>query len=261
MANPNLGFMRRPAALTKGGVLIAVLMLSSPMNVAQTPESNKQTVKKIDASVAARDANLLGYTVTELYRVYRGADTSHPAAQMTVKTTYRKDTGKSFVVVAKSGSELVLKEILGRVLDNERVMTQPANRAQAVLTSANYTMTLKGQDTVDGRACRVVAIVPKRNSPYLFRGTIWVDADDGSIVKLDGVASKAASVLAGATQVSRQYANINGLPMATHAAAVAGSWLLGQTTIDIDYSGYQMTLANEPGTPQIVGQAGLKSVP
>jgi hypothetical protein len=106
----------------------------------------------------------------------------------------------------------------------------------------------------------VVAIVPKRSSPYLFRGTIWVDAQDGSIVKLDGVASKAASVLAGATQVSRQYANIDGLPMATHAEAVAGSWLLGQTTIDIDYSGYEMTLRSAGGGPQVVGQAGLQAI-
>ncbi len=106
---------------------------------------------------------------------------------------------------------------------------------------------------MDGRACRVVAIVPKKSSPYLFRGTIWVDAQDGSIVKLEGVASKAASVLAGATQVSRQYANMNGLPMATRATAVAGSWLLGQTTIDIDYSGYEMALRGGTVVPQMAG--------
>jgi len=238
---------------------LLVTTLFSRMALSQQPGGDS-TIQKIDASVGARDENLLGYTVTEIYRVYRGADKEHAAAQMTVKTTYRKDAGKSYVIVSQSGSELLLKEVLGRILDNERVMTQPANRAQAVLTTTNYTMTVKGDQTVNGRGCRVVAIVPKKSSPYLFRGTIWVDAQDGSIVKLDGVASKAASVLAGATQVSRQYANISGLPMATHAEALAGSWLLGQTTIDIDYSDYEMTLRGGVGGPQIVGQAGLKGV-
>jgi hypothetical protein len=258
MVNPKSSRVRPLSAIGAIICLLATAVVST-MALAQQAES-KPMIQKIDASVAARDENLLGYTVTELYRVYRGADKMHPSAVMTVKTTYRKDSGKSYVILSQSGSELLIKEVLGRVLDSERLMTQPVNRVQAVLTTANYIMTVKGDDTVDGRTCRAVAIVPKKISPYLFRGTIWVNAQDGSIVKLDGVASKAASVLAGATQVSRQYANVNGLPMATHAEAVAGSWLLGQTTIDIDYSGYEMTLQDGSGGPQIVGRAGLKAI-
>ena len=241
--------------------MICLLVIAASLTpaIAQQRDSNP-TIQKIDASVASRDENLLSYTVTEIYRVYRGADKTHPAAQMTVKTTYRKESGKSYVILSESGSELLLKEVLGRILDSERIMTEPANRSQAVLTTANYTMTVKGEDHVDGRACKVVAIVPRKSSPYLFRGTIWVDAQDGSIVKLDGMASKAASVLAGASQVSRHYTNINGLPMATHAEAEAGSWLLGQTTIDIDYSGYEMTLRGGSGGPQTVGPAVVKAL-
>ncbi len=259
MVNPSPFLLRRLFAVPAITICLLATTLSPTTALAQQPASNP-TFQKIDASVATRDENLLGYTVTEIYRVYRGADKTHAAAQMTVKTTYRKESGKSYVILSQSGSELLLKEVLGRILDSERMMTQPANRAQAVLTTANYTMTVKGDDRVDGRACRVVAIVPKRSSPYLFRGTLWVDAQDGSIVKLDGVSSKAASVLAGASQVSRQYTQINGLPMATHAEAEAGSWLLGQTTIDIDYSGYEMTLRGGTSGPQTVGQAGVKAV-
>jgi outer membrane lipoprotein-sorting protein len=231
----------------------AVLMMCSALAVAES--SAKKTIEKIDASVATRDENLLGYTVTEQYRVYRGSDRVHPAAEMTVKTTYRKDAGKSYVILTQSGSELLLKEVLGRVLDSERLMTQPANRAQAVLTTENYNMTVKGEEMVNGRACDVVVIMPKRSSPYLFNGKIWVDALDGSIVKLQGVASKSASVLTGAAQVSRQYVNINGIPMATNATAVAASWILGQTTIDIEYTGYQMNLSNSTGALQTAGHA------
>lgn len=228
------------AAYARAAVICVCVTLCT--GVFAQPDQNQKIIQKIDSSVAARDENLLAYTVTEQYKVYRGSDHEHTAAEMTVKTTYRKDAGKSYVILTQSGSELILKELLPRILDSERLMTQPANRAQAVLTSANYQMTVKGAETIDGRSCTVVAIVPRKNSPYLFRGAIWVDANDGSIVKLDGVASKSASVFAGASQVSRSYANIDGLPMATHAAAVAGSWLLGTTTIDIDYLDYKMTL-------------------
>ncbi len=196
----------------------------------------------VDASVAHRDDNLLSYTVTEHYRVYRGADHEHPAAEMVVRTLYRKDTGKTFTILSQSGSHLLLSEVLGHVLDSETLMTQPVNRSRVVLTSLNYQMRPNGSENVDGVDCVRIAIVPKTSSPYLFKGTIWVNAKDGDIVKLQGVTSKNASVLTGATEVSRVYEVIDGVPMATHATADASSWLLGSTTIDIDYTGYQMTM-------------------
>lgn len=196
----------------------------------------------VDASVAHRDDNLLSYTVSEHYRVYRGADHEHPAADMVVRTLYRKDSGKTFTIVSQSGSHLLLTEVLGHVLDSETLMTQPVNRGRVVLTSLNYEMTALGSERVNDVDCVRISIVPKTSSPYLFKGTIWVNAKDGDIVKLDGVTAKSASVLTGATQVSRVYGEIDGMPMATHATAEANSWVLGSTTIDIDYTGYQMTL-------------------
>src|SRR4051794_32559054 len=157
MANPGLLPVRALLAILGITVSMLAIALLPAMALAQTPE-RKQTIEKIDASVSWRDENLLGYTVTELYRVYRGADKEHPAAEMTVKTTYHKESGKSYVILSQTGSELLLKEVLGRILDSERLMTQPANRAQAVLTTANYSMTVKSDAVVDGRACRVVAI-------------------------------------------------------------------------------------------------------
>ena len=60
---------------------------------------------------------------------------------------------------------------------------------------------------------------PKHKAPNMIDGTLWVDARDGSIVKIDGVASKSPSAFAGTTHMMRQYMNIDGYPMATHARA------------------------------------------
>jgi hypothetical protein len=209
----------------------------------------------IDASVAHRDDNLLSYTVTEHYKVYRGADHVHPAAEMTVRTLYRKDSGKTFTILSQSGSHLLLSEVLGHVLDSETLMTQPANRSRVVLTSANYAMTAHGVDKVNGADCVRISIVPKTSSPYLFKGTIWVNGKDGDIVKLDGVTSKSVSMLTAATQVSRVYGEVDGMPMATHATAESNSWLLGATTIDIDYNGYQLTLRTTTATAEGQGDS------
>ncbi len=83
-------------------------------------------------------------------------------------------------------------------------------------------------------------------SQYLFNGKLWVDAQDFAIVQLKGTASKSAFFLASAAEVTRQYDEIRELPMATHAEAVSGSALLGQTVVKIDYSNYQLDLAAGP---------------
>lgn len=212
--------------------------LFAPSLASQATEAS--VVRGIDLSVASREQNLLGYTVTEHYSVFRGQDKTHPAAEMTVRTTYEKDKGKSYEILNQSGSEIILKQVLARVLDSERVATEPANRSTALINSANYSMHVKGSEIVGGRACLALAIEPRRKGQYLFQGSLWVDAQDGSIVQLAGYTAKSPSIFAGPTQVARQYSVIDSLPMATHASATSQSWLFGQTTIEIEYTGYQI---------------------
>jgi hypothetical protein len=205
------------------------------------PDANAEILQKIDASVHAREEGLLGYTVNERYRVFRNHDESHPVAEMIVRTTYQKDVGKKFSIVSGSGSEL-MRRVLETILDNERRLTQPANRASAVIASANYEMSVQGSAVIDGRNCIAVALKPRRASEYVMNGTVWVDAEDGSIVQVEGITARSPSVFSGASQVFRQYTMIDGFPAATHARAVSNSWLVGQTVITIDYTDYAMQL-------------------
>ena len=210
---------------------------------AQEPDISS-VVRGIDAAVMARIDGIAGYTVTEHYAVYRNKDEEHPVAEMTVNTTYKKETGKSYFIVSQSGSEIVRRLVLGAILDNEQHVNQPGIREGAWLTSANYEMKLKpgGTQRLDGRECLVLDISPKRKTPYLIKGTIWVDAKDYLIVQLQGTASKSSSVLTGPTQVIRQYANVSGFAQAIHARAVSDSFLFGQTIVKIDYQGYDIRL-------------------
>jgi hypothetical protein len=163
---------------------------------------------------------------------------------MTVKTDYRKESGKNYTILSESGSAIIRKAVLGAILDNEKTINKPGIREGSWITSANYEMKLKSGATqnLDGRSCLVLSITPKRKTPYLIDGTLWVDAKDYTIVQLQGVSSKSPSVFTGPTQMMRQYANVNGFAMATHARAVSHSFLLGETVVTIDYRGYQMQL-------------------
>jgi hypothetical protein len=208
------------------------------------PLDEQAVIRGVDAAVKARIDAISSYTDTEHYAVFRGQDESHPAAEMIVRTTYQRDTGKSYQILSESGSGTLQRLLLHPILDREREINQPGNREASWITSANYEMKVKqgGLQSVDGRPCYVIAISPRLKAPNLIQGTVWVDAKGQSIVKLEGVASKSVSVFTGPAQVMRQYAVIDGFAEATHARAVSSSYLFGQTVVSIDYQHYEIKI-------------------
>ena len=208
---------------------------------ADAPLDQAAVIRQVDAAVQARVNAIAGYTVTEHYSVFHGTDEMHSVAEMTVKTTYRRETGKSYEVLSQSGSALIRRLGLDPLLDSEKNINLPGNVQHAWIDSENYNMTLKaGTQVLEGRTCFVLAIDPKRKAPNLIVGSLWVDAKDGSIVQLEGVASKAPSVFAGVTHMMRQYAMVDGFSMATHARAESSTFLYGRTVVTIDYTGYKI---------------------
>ncbi len=211
--------------------------------VAQQPDQAAM-IRQIDSAVAARVDNILEFTDVEHYSVYRGGDETHPAAEMTVRDTYRKGVGKEYTTLSESGSGLILRFGLKPLIDNEKTINLPGNWEKSWFTSANYEMKLKpgGVQRLNGRDCFVFAITPRAKAPNLIIGTLWADTKDGSLVQIEGDSSKSPSAFAGTTHMMRQYTNINGFAMAMHARAQSTSMLFGQTVVTIDYRDYHLQL-------------------
>ncbi|HTW62351.1 MAG TPA: hypothetical protein VMD55_11130 [Terracidiphilus sp.] len=233
--------MRRRAACAALGALLWAPAAADP---APEPDA-ASVVRMIDAEVQHRVQAVLEFTDIEHYRVFRGGDETHAVAEMTAKDLYRKGSGKTYTVLSRSGSDIVLKFGLKPLIENEKRINNPATVAQSWFTSANYIMKLKpgGIQKVNGRDCYVLSIAPKQKAPNMIDGTLWVDAHDGSIAQVEGVASKSPSPFAGTTHMMRRYTQIEGFPMATHARAESSSLLFGRTVVLIDYSDYHLQIA------------------
>lgn len=232
--------MRKIGAVCAAIALLAIVVTAR----AADPLPDEATaIRRVDAAVLTRVNRIAGYTVTEHYAVYRGKDEMHPVAEMMVKTTYRRQTGKSYQVISQSGSSLIRRLGLDPLLEREKEINLPSEVAHSWITSANYDLKLKpGTQFLNGRECLEFAIMPKRKAPNLIVGSLWVDAKDYTIAKLEGIASKAPSVFAGETHMMRQYAYVDGFSMATHARAESTTFLYGKTVVSIDYTDYKLDL-------------------
>jgi outer membrane lipoprotein-sorting protein len=217
------------------------------MAVAAEQIDSAAILQKIDAAVKARVDGIEGYSDTEHYAVFRNNDEIHPVAEMTVKTTYKRETGKSYQILSESGSPLMRNLVLHAILDNEQHINMPGVREGSWVTTANYEMQVKpgGIQKVNGRDCVALVLKPRRRAPYLLEGILWVDAKNGEIVQIEGTATKSSSVFTGTTEMMRQYVDIDGFGEATHARAQSDSFLFGPTVVKIDYQDYQIQL--QPG--------------
>ena len=228
--------------LKAGGTLVlALLVCTNATRVLSQQIDNATAIRNIDAAVKARVDHIAGYTDTEHYKIFKGKDENHPVAEMVVKTTYRPESGKNYQVLSHHGSGILYKFLLLPMLDTERDINDPAKVGASYIVSANYDMQLKPGGLVqqDGHTCWALAIAPRRKAPNLIEGTLWVDAKDFTIVRLEGVTSKSPSIWSQPAQVMRQYAKVDGFAQATHARGESES-VFGKAVVTIDYEGYQI---------------------
>ena len=231
--------------MARGGRLGWWIVLAALVVASQAGgEELDPMIRQIDAAAHLRYETVLGFTVIEHYAVYRGEDETHTAAEMAVRTTYRKGVGKSYEILSQSGSELIQRFGLKPLLDNEKEINEPGNVEHSWFTSDNYGMIVKRdvKQTIEGHDCIAVSMTPLRKAPNMVDGTLWVDARDSSIVEIEGTASRSPSIFAGTTHMMRRYTAMSGFAMATHARAESGSALFGRTVVTIDYSDYRLEL-------------------
>jgi hypothetical protein len=224
---------------TVAGIFILVLFRVPGLTQEHDPAA---VIRVVDAAVGARFENILGFTDVEHYAVYRGDDQVHPVAEMTVKDTYKKGVGKSYAILSESGSSILLHFGLKPLLESEQTINEPGNVEKSWFNSANYNMKLNSATVqkLNGRDCFALEINPREQAPNLIIGTMWVDAKDGTLAQINGVASKNPSAFSGTTHMMRQYTNIDGYSMAIHARAESDSPLFGHTIVTIDYSDYKL---------------------
>jgi hypothetical protein len=197
-------------------------------------------IQRVDEAELAREANLGGYTVTEHYSVFRNGG-SQPAADTLVNTVYKKGQGKQYTVTSRSGSSLLQKYLIDRILKEEADVSKSENRGAILVTSTNYDMEFERPDSILGRNCLVLKLSPKRKSQYLVEGNAWVDAQNFHLVRVQGKLSAKPSFFAGIPTIRRDYHELQGFAVATSSHSESSSMLLGSTVVNIEYQNYQVT--------------------
>lgn len=159
-------------------------------------------------------------------------------AEMLVQVQGDPDGTKHFDVVSEEGWKAAHKHVLHKMLESESESSRPELRARARLNSENYEFDLVGTEIVADRWAYVLDITPKRKEKYLFRGRIWVDAEDYALVRAEGNPAKNPSFWTKSTHFVQMYQKSGSLWFPLSTQSVTDAHIFGATDVNIDYFNY-----------------------
>src|SRR5262249_51883833 len=137
-------------------------------------------------------------------------------------------------VVRSEGSTLIGERVFDKILEAEKE-SQKNGRQEVSITPANYRFTLLGRENCGARACHHLQIVPKQKTKYSINGQIWVDVEDGAIVRIQGTPARRPSIWTRETEIDRRYRRFDGIWLCETMESNSDVLIAGRSTLKVDY--------------------------
>lgn len=240
--------MNHNLVLSVAGLALAVGNLGAEL------PSPDQVVGRMLARDRELQSSMDGYTARRRYVLEN--ERHHKRAEMLVRVKCVKDGSKEFEIVASDGWGVARKHVFPRLLEAEADASQPGSRDRSRIIPENYTFQMTGTEMVNGRLAYVITVTPKTRNKYLIRGTIWVDAEEYAIVRIEGEPAKSPSFWTKSVHFVHTYAKQGPFWLPRSDESVTDVRILGATDLKIDYFSY---LPNE--TAASAAQAGERRLP
>jgi hypothetical protein len=200
--------------------------------------TSDQIVERMVERNAQRAKQLRGYTDERHYTVtYHGIPRSVTAA-MVVEATYEAPSTKKFQILSSTGPKLLINQVLKRLLESEEDAAKHPDRT--ALTGANYTFTLLGTDEVRGRHCYVFHVDPKHDNKFLYRGKVYVDAEDFAVTQIAVEPAKNPSFWIRKTRIDHVYKKTGQFWLPERNRSESKLRLGGTAVLTIDYGEYRV---------------------
>ena len=159
-------------------------------------------------------------------------DHFHASAWMNAWTEFDEAHGFRFEIVSEGGSSYIRKHVLLAALEGEQKLWAAREPQRASLTTDNYSFE-DGGSTADG--LEWLGVKPKRKDVLLVDGSIFLQADDGDLARIEGRLSKAPSIWTRRVEIVRHYRRIGGVRVPVEVESVAHVFIAGRSTFRMTY--------------------------
>jgi outer membrane lipoprotein-sorting protein len=196
-----------------------------------------------------RSRALGAYRGTRTYRLeYRGFPGSR-TAEMVVEVSYKSPGTKQFTVRSETGSKLLIDRVFKKMLQSEKEALSEENQSRVALNQDNYSFTLLGHEETPLTSLYILAVEPRTQNKLLYRGRIWVDAEDFAVVRIEGEPAKNPSFWTKDTKIEQVYTKVGNFWLPRSNRSTSSIRLGGHAVFAIDYADYQITASTPLSQP------------
>src|SRR5262245_45124752 len=147
-------------------------------------------------------------------------------------TSYSAASGFSYQITAEGGSSLVRSKVLRAVLEGERDVIAQGETGRSSLDVTNYAFQPNG---VDDEGLANILLSPKRKERILVSGTMFLQPEDGDLVRLQGRLAKSPSFWVKDVQIVRSYRRIQGVVVPIALESTAEVRMAGPASLRMTY--------------------------
>ena len=239
---PNCRSVLRAAIFVALNILISVAVPGRTVaieNLIASPLSLQQVVERMTKMNRERSEALRNYTSVRVYHLeLKGI--IHESADMVAKMTYRWPDQKEFTIVSEGGSEIMRNRVLKAILTAEKEAMQKENREQTALNMSNYELSLVGVEGSPQPKYYVLEATPRVKNKFLFKGKVWVDAQDFAVSRIEGQPAKNPSWWTRKNDITYTYQKLGDFWLPARTQSITEVRIFGHTVLNIEYKDYHL---------------------
>lgn len=167
---------------------------------------------------------------------YRGFGTTM-AGKMDVEVDFDASSGKTFRILSEKGSKFLCENVLKRAVEGEKEASR--EREATALTPVNYKFQLEKVEELNQRPAYVLDVEPLTVNKFLYRGRIWVDAQDFAVEKIEARPAKNPSLWISKTEIRYTSTKVSGFWLPEQNRSETQVRIGGTAVLTIDYGNYQ----------------------
>ncbi|HEY4842827.1 MAG TPA: hypothetical protein VIH78_12725 [Terriglobales bacterium] len=218
---------------------LAIVLSAATIASAQTGDllpSAEDVVAKMMQFDGQRQSELTGYTATRHY----AAVNKSRHAEMLVRVTCDSSGAKQFTILSEDGSGSIRKHVFHKLLSEETEASRRGARTSTRLIPDNYNFQMVGQETIETGPAYLLSVVPKTQNKYLIDGKIWVDANDYSIVRIEGQPARNPSFWVRSVHFVHTYQKVGSFWFASSTHTTSEIRIFGDSELTIENSDYAL---------------------
>lgn len=213
------------------------------------PLTVDEVVGKMIAMNLRRAQALHSYHGTRTYQAEYRSSLKTLSAQMVVDVNYRAPHTKQFTIKSTSGSKLILDKVFRKILQAEEdALSTDAQRSSA-LNWENYSFKLLGYENTTSLPKYVLAVEPRTDSKFLFRGRIWIGATDFAVMRIEAEPAKNPSFWTRNNEIEQSYKKVDDFWLPERNYSISSIRIGGRAKLIIEYQNYEITAADPVANP------------